>query len=315
MRRKVIKQGPATMMVSLPSKWVKENRIAAGDEVGVLPQGDKLIISKGQEAAKRKEITLDITDYKTYMELSRYLTVLYKTGYNKIELNYRKQAERMLVTKRKEELNIKSAIRVIVNRFIGAEIVSQSSNKTEIECLATEENPNLDKIADRIYFLFKETIGELFDSIGKNYIRFHDEVVGHHDNITKFINYYFRTLYNSDKSEEEKKFAFAFYTVLELLVDKTKYISDKLHENGCTPKVKEYLKDIFGLFFEQYDFIKNNQVVTEDFIIRRYDFRGKLKSDKFSTKEYPIIMESLPFLEAINVFIEYSVVKDIVKKN
>ena len=33
MQRKVIQQGPSTLMVSLPSKWVKENNIKKGEEL------------------------------------------------------------------------------------------------------------------------------------------------------------------------------------------------------------------------------------------------------------------------------------------
>ena len=45
MRRKVIKQGPSTLMVSLPSKWVKNKNIKRGDEINLFEQGEDIIIS------------------------------------------------------------------------------------------------------------------------------------------------------------------------------------------------------------------------------------------------------------------------------
>ena len=36
MKRKLVKQGAGTMMISLPTKWIKENNLDKGDEVGAV---------------------------------------------------------------------------------------------------------------------------------------------------------------------------------------------------------------------------------------------------------------------------------------
>ena len=45
MKRKVAQIGPATLMVSLPSKWVKRNKVKKGQEVDVIEDNTKLTVS------------------------------------------------------------------------------------------------------------------------------------------------------------------------------------------------------------------------------------------------------------------------------
>ena len=40
MQRKVIQQGPSTMMVSLPGTWIKENAVKKGDFIDLDLRGD-----------------------------------------------------------------------------------------------------------------------------------------------------------------------------------------------------------------------------------------------------------------------------------
>ena len=42
MKRKVVKQGKSTLMISLPSKWVKDNNINRGDEIDLQIDAIKL---------------------------------------------------------------------------------------------------------------------------------------------------------------------------------------------------------------------------------------------------------------------------------
>ncbi len=309
MRRKVIKQGPATLMVSLPSKWVKENKISPGDEMAVLPSGNRIIFSKTEHKSGRKEITVNVDDFCIHFALSRFLAVLYKTNYDKITIVYTKP---VYLERAKEKIPLKVSVQDIVKRFVGAEITSQTSNKIDIECFATEENPDLDKISKRIYFLMRETLNDMLLSIGKDYRKFHETIYLHHDNITKFINYFERTLYGSDKSEDEKKSAFAFYSLLGIAVDKMRHISYKIDRFGCTPKAKKYLEDIFKVFYEQFEYSEEKHA-PQELIRKRYMLRQKIINESFNIKEYQIISDAMLFLDTIINFSEYVIAKNLEK--
>ena len=45
MKRKLVKQGAATLMVSIPSKWAKANNLDKGDEVELDEFRNRLVLS------------------------------------------------------------------------------------------------------------------------------------------------------------------------------------------------------------------------------------------------------------------------------
>ena len=45
MKRKIVKQGAATLMISLPSKWCKKFGLKKGDEVDIETANDSLLVS------------------------------------------------------------------------------------------------------------------------------------------------------------------------------------------------------------------------------------------------------------------------------
>ncbi len=62
MRRKVVKLGPATLVVSLPSKWTKKFSINAGDELEMEEHNKNLIISTEKGINIEKE-AIDISNW------------------------------------------------------------------------------------------------------------------------------------------------------------------------------------------------------------------------------------------------------------
>ena len=310
MRRKVSRIGPTTLMVSLPSKWVKENKISKGDELDLDFNKDKVTFSKSHLKKGSKEIILNI-DSLGYFYLTRYLTILYRMHYSKIILTYSKKE--IFHDKRGISYPIKGAIKKAMSRFMGAEVISQTSDKTEIEFFVSNEKTDLDKIGKRIYFLIKETMEELFESIGKDYGRFHEEMINHHDNIVKFINYFLRELSNSDLSEDEQKVAYSFYIIVDKLIDSLRDLSGEIDKFGSTPKTTKYLKEAFEIFYLSYEMVDKEEI-SQEVVKKRRAFLTKLKNDKLAQKESGIISELKVFMDIINEFVEYVIIRTINKK-
>jgi len=58
MKRKLIEQGGGTLMVSLPSRWIRDFELEKGDEVEIEEIGKQIIISN------LKEISFDAIQLK-----------------------------------------------------------------------------------------------------------------------------------------------------------------------------------------------------------------------------------------------------------
>lgn len=310
MKRKVNRVGQNTLTVSLPSKWVKEHNIKAGDELDLDNQDDGLVINRSLMAKEEKKATINV-DENTYLSLVRIIYLLYRTNYDKINLVYSKQT--IFDPKRERKNNIKILTKNIVSRLLGAEITSQSSNRTEIECFASENDPNLDKIEKRVYFLIRETVDELLNAIGPKYSDFHKTMYDHHDHISRFINYFLRELHKSSKTEEEKKVAYSFYMDLDHLVDKLRHLSEKINRFGCTKKTKKYIEETFDFFYGQFNALFKKKI-SHEMIQKRYDIKEKINNDSFTAKELRVISELYFFLDTLNVFSGYILLKGMGKK-
>ncbi len=310
MKRKVAQIGPSTLMVSLPMKWVKENNVSKGDELDVSLGKKEINFALGEKKKKEKEITIDISNYDRYL-LDRNITILYRNNYDKIILNYK---DNVILDHKSNNYNAQNYLQRLSKRFIGVEIVSQTDKRTEMACFILKDLENLKTIERRIYFLLKETINSLMNAIDKDFLEFDKYIYDHHDNIVKFINYYLRVIDRLTFNENEKKQIYAFYIIMDKLVDKVRHLSNKIAEYGCTSKVKYYLKDVFGIFFALFN---NFYLVKFDskLIEERYKLMAKIDAESFTIKEMRVIKEIDLFLNVINDFSETILLKQLVEKD
>jgi len=115
MKRKIVKQGTATMTISLPASWIKKFNLNVGDELGIEEVGNKIEISTEKAMGETKaEIDAEKLGDFTKTDLSH----LYIAGYDEIIINFKDKE----VLKQMQER---------VPDCIGYEIIDQSVNKVK----------------------------------------------------------------------------------------------------------------------------------------------------------------------------------------
>src|SRR3989338_1302382 len=117
MQRKVIQQGPSTLMVSLPSKWIKENNIKKGDDINLDLLNNQLVIYS-HKAPEEKKASLHLKSREEYLD--RMLMSRYREGYNEIHIKY-------------EDSETINSIRDTLRFLLGFEIVDQAANSCTIK--------------------------------------------------------------------------------------------------------------------------------------------------------------------------------------
>ena len=152
MKRKVSQIGPSTLMVSLPTKWVKEHNVRKGDELDVSTEQNQVYFSITERKVKNRKCTLDISQFSQY-SLARYLEMCYIHNYNEISLFYQNTEIANVKGKSKK---IQHYIKNLTNQFIGMEIISQTAQATELQCFSLSDEDTPDKIEKRIFFLWNE---------------------------------------------------------------------------------------------------------------------------------------------------------------
>ncbi len=295
--------GNSTLTVSLPSKWTKDNDVKIGDELNVDLTANKIIFSKSY-AKDKKEAKLNL-DNVEYHSLVRYMKLIYRLNYTKICLTYSKPE--IWNNKKQHFSDLYRAINNLCNELMGSEIIYQTDKKTEVEFFVLHQSHDLKKVEKRIKFLFKDYSTHLFNNIDSNMINLYKNMFTYYQNITRLVNFVLREINFTDYSEDKKKIIYAFYTSLDKLANNLRYISQSIQEFGCTSKLKDYIDETFGYLEKQFEILDDVSKSSET-LRMRYDILERLRKEKFSKEEFPVLMRLYPFFVAIKDFSDYSLV-------
>ncbi|MFC1754651.1 hypothetical protein ACFL96_14845 [Thermoproteota archaeon] len=207
MKRKIIKLGQSTFVTSLPSSWVRENKLERGDYLELEQEDGTLRLSI--EAQKRgMDITLDATELND-KALHGYLEMAYSMGYETIEVIHKPDiiAYAHAFRKQKEKNKSTSFLQKTVNeKFIGMEIVEQSERRTMIKDLGGGLSEELvQNIFSRILFLLTHQAKETHLALVNNDREKLEALIPSFANTRKFILYYMRVLSRTNVSRAESK--------------------------------------------------------------------------------------------------------------
>lgn len=145
MKRKIVKQGAATMMISLPSKWCKKFGIGKGDEVDIEEVNENLLINTKEIKGKAKtEITLiGLTE----SSIRTLITNTYRMGYDKIRVNFSSNTQ------------FKMLQQVIKTRLLGFDVIKKEKNFCIIENITEPSPEQFENLLQKIFL----NIIELFE--------------------------------------------------------------------------------------------------------------------------------------------------------
>jgi antitoxin component of MazEF toxin-antitoxin module len=152
MGRKVIKIGPASLVVSLPASWTGKYGVKKGDELEVEERGRALHISTKKALAK-EEAAINISKYAPM--IMRTLGVLYKIGYKKIKVVYGQLKPGSEGIYRGKGLHELELIRRAASSYTGMDIERSGIKPQKNEILLIER-------ANVMYSEFDNTLNQAF---------------------------------------------------------------------------------------------------------------------------------------------------------
>ena len=243
MKRKIVKLGPATLVISLPNKWVRKFNIVAGNELEVVEEEKGLIIKTVSNFKTEKEF-LDFT--KINKLLKRILASKYTKGTDEIEIKIDSLEKSRIIQKRVDEM-------------IGMEVIEQSKDRLLIKDIQGTNIENFDNILRRVLYLINSLSEESLKSISKKEtdLEYLQDI---EKNINKFTDYCFRIL--NKKGYANYKNTSAMYCIiylLEDLADEYKNLISYINENKIKlnneliliySKIDDYYKNLQKLFLK-----------------------------------------------------------------
>jgi phosphate uptake regulator len=142
MKRRLVKQGTATLMISLPSKWIQANNLGKGDEIDIDEKNNTLFLSTSSKV--NKEIVIKITN-NNRKDLKNILTHAYRKGFNKILLQGSFQD------------SIREIRSIVNNLLMGFEITEHDKSQLILENISEPTEQKYDILIKKLFHIVKET--------------------------------------------------------------------------------------------------------------------------------------------------------------
>ena len=226
------------MMISLPSKWIKANKLEKGDEVDVEEKTNSLIIGLDtKQISKKTEINLGSL---TESSIRTILTNAYRLGYDKIKLNYQSSEA------------LKHIKNIIDNNLVGFEIIKKTDKSCEIENITEPSKEQFDNILSKVFL----NIDELFEIIFLRLKGKKQEFEQTEQKIQRFDNFCRRVIAKYEL--ENSNLRWAFHSELihaqRELYHLLRYLEkNKTKENKDISYLLEKSKEIFELLKKAYN--------------------------------------------------------------
>ncbi len=150
MRRKVIKLGNNSLLVSLPSAWVKQHGITKGDEL-VLEEKDGKLVLNTTHAPSGNAASIDVTNLPPLVK--RALGALYKKGYDEFTVHFADQDE------------LELAHEVIREEFTGFEVVHHGKNHLVAREISQPHADQFDAVLRRMFFVIKDYANDVTSAL------------------------------------------------------------------------------------------------------------------------------------------------------
>ena len=245
MQRKVIQQGPSTLMVSLPSKWIKENNIRKGDEINLDLLNNQLVIYS-HKAQEEKKATLHLKSKEEYLD--RMLMSRYREGYNEIYIKY-------------DDSDTINSIRDTLRFLLGFEIVDQTANSCTIKNISEgsdEDYATMFRRMFQIMLTMSESCLQYAQSGDEKHLK---TAVDLRETLTKLEQFNLRLINKQNNFSLQKKSLEFFYVWNIATLGKSwsslakKPLSSKLKlskdDLAFMKEVSSYARDFYEVYYQR----------------------------------------------------------------
>ncbi len=145
MKRKIMRLGPSTLVVSLPHQWGVQQGIKPGQELEVVEKEGSLVLQSNKQVRLAKEITITITG-ENKDDIEVLLTHAYRQGFEKIRL---KNMDKTIEEKTR---------RTVTTLLLGFETTTKEKDTWILESIALPAEEKYEVLLKRSLWIIKETI-------------------------------------------------------------------------------------------------------------------------------------------------------------
>jgi len=284
MKRKVVQHGPSSLIISLPSEWVKKNGVRKGDDLDVTESNNIIEIST-KPLIKDQSVTIDVSGLNR-TSILLYLLSMYRRGYKEINIKFNNTSSQHYRTG--HDVPVLSVIQDVITRFIGVEIIKQSKDFVQIKQISEDSEKDFDMLIRRVLFLTVEAFKEFENGVIEENEQLVNVTETHYITIRKFINYCIRLIHEGAVTQTAK--ALTLMTILsgmDRIIKSLKQFGREKRDRRIklsrkvipvTKEVRESM-ELFQKFFLSKDLKLLDNIESKRQNIKKQIFNIKLDSD------------------------------------
>jgi phosphate uptake regulator len=274
MKRKVVQQGPVTLMVSLPSKWVKENGIAKGDDIEVVEDTGKLIFSCENENADVDSREWHASDMGVFNEY--FVNYFYQKGYDEVTVRYDDPKYTPLIEKRVRDL-------------MGFEVVESSESHSTMKMLVKIDEQEFETVLRKLFQITLVMGDKLSEALRDKNAALLQEVLADEKENNRYCDLCLRILFKNRYAYPDDGFAhFALIRELEQIGDLYKYISQS--STAVSKEVLQLYNDVHAFFRLYYEiYYKYDNAKAEQFFSMKKELLVRSSSLISSEKDVLVV--------------------------
>ena len=240
-KRKAIKLARQTLVVSLPSQWVKQCNISKGDEIDIKQQGNTLILSSDGDLVAGEQLTIDHSQVGRL--LHRYIFKAYQHGVDEITINY---SDPSMVPTLKEKLQ----------ELIGFELTCQTPSHCIIKDISGQKYQEFEDSLNRLFLITANILDDAVQCFKEKNVTTLPTLAQRDQDVNKFANFCLRLVSKNIGHTEKGQIYFALILGLERIGDELKTLFSEMHDQQIIPTADEsnHLAEIKQLFDRCYRF-------------------------------------------------------------
>jgi phosphate uptake regulator len=263
MRRKVIQIADSTQLISLPRKWALKYGIKKGDEVEVLEEGARLVVSTDRgEISENAELNIDNLEPMVL----RYLVALYKKGVDEVNVTFNKPEK------------IRAVQSSIGKEAVGYEITDQTATSCTIKHVSGELE-EFEPVLKRTFLLLVSMADQTYDALKDSHFEDLKNAAFLEEANNRFTTTCRRML-NKKGHKSKKKSGPLYYIIedLENIADQYKYLC--LHFYGKKDKKSiKFSKEVLDLFKQTNSVVKRFTELYNSYSVEKVVEIGKARKE------------------------------------
>jgi len=239
MKRKVVQHGPSTLIISLPSNWIKHNKVKKGDELDIKEEGKTIIVSKG-DIQTENSITQDVSNFDPLL-VNTFLVRAYQKGYDKI----------LLIHNSPEVLK---KIQAKTLELIGYEIIEQNNKSCLIQSISSHIELDFENSLRKGFIITKQMLEIAIKAYKENDSQTLEGLQIMDLEVNRFCNFCLRQI-NKEQyvNTEQAQQSHTLYYLIEILEELGDVFKRMAKHLAVSKKKNPEIIKFMQMLYEQYE--------------------------------------------------------------